>query len=66
MKDCQESEELRSRCREKNDRAGQAKLDELFMKEQRNPQTLCQLLAQIRLLKEKANSVSDAKEFSSS
>ena len=47
-KDCQEIEELRRRCCEESDRARQAKLDELSMMQQRDPQTVSQLLAQMR------------------
>ena len=62
-KDCQEIEELRRRCCEESDRARQAKLDELSMMQQRDPQTVSQLLAQMRESQDKANSLSDAREF---
>ena len=62
-KHCQEIAELRSRCYEESDKARQAKFDELSMTQQRNPQTVSQLLAQIRGSQEKANSFSDAREF---
>ena len=62
-KDCQKIEEVRSRCHEEGDKARQAKLYELSMMQQRNPQTVSQLLAQIRELQDKVNSVSDATEF---
>ena len=53
-KDCREIEELRSRCCEECDKARQAKLDELSMIQQRNPQTVSQLLAQMRKLQGKS------------
>ena len=62
-KDCQEIEELRRRCCEESDRARQAKLDALSMMQQRDPQTVSQLLAQMRESQDKANSLSDAREF---
>ena len=62
-KDCQEIEELRRRCCEESDRARQAKLDELSMMQQRDPQTVSQLLAQMRESQDKVNSLSDAREF---
>ena len=62
-KDGQEIEELRRRCCEESDRARQAKLDELSVMQQRDPQTVSQLLAQMRESKDKANSLSDAREF---
>ena len=62
-KDCQEIEELRRRCCEESDRARQAKLDELSMMQQRDPQTVSQLLAQMRESHGKANSLSDARDF---
>ena len=62
-KDCQDIEELRRRCCEESDRARQAKLDELSMMQQRDPQTVSQLLAQMRESHGKVNSLSDAREF---
>ena len=62
-KDCQEIEELRRRCCEESDRALQSKLDELSMMQQRDPQTVSQLLAQMRESQDKVNSLSDAREF---
>ena len=62
-KDCQEIEELRRRCCEGSDRARQPKLDELSMMQQRDPQTVSQLLAQMRESQDKVNSLSDAREF---
>ena len=53
-KDCREIEELRRRCCEESDKARQAKLDELSMIQQRNPQTVSQLLAQMRKLQGKS------------
>ena len=61
--DCHRIEELRRRCYEESDRARKAKLYELSMKQQTDPQTVSQLLAQKRVLQEKAKSLSDAKEF---
>ena len=43
-KDGQEIEELRRRCCEESDRARQAKLDELSVMQQRDPQTVSQTL----------------------
>ena len=62
-KDSQEIEELRRRCCEESDRARQAKLDELSMMQQRDPQTVSQLLAQMRESQDKVNSLSDTREF---
>ena len=39
-RDCQEIEELRRICCEETDRARQARIDELFMQQQRNPTTM--------------------------
>ena len=39
-KDCQEIEELRRICCEETDRAGQARIDELSMHQERNPTTV--------------------------
>ena len=60
---CQEIEELRRRCCEESDRVRQAKLDELAMMQERDPQTVSQLLAQMRESQDKVNSLSDAREF---
>ena len=62
-KDCQEIEELRRRCCEESDRARQPKLDELSVMQQREPQTVSQLLAQMREPQDKVNSLSDAREL---
>ena len=62
-RDCQEIEELRRICCEKKDRARQAKIDELSMQQERNPTTASHLMAQIRELQNKVNSLSDAREF---
>ena len=62
-KDCQDIEELRRRCCEESDRARQAKKDELSMMQQRDPQTVSQLLAQMRESQDKVNSLSDVREF---
>ena len=61
-KDCQATEEFGSRCYEESDKAQQAKLDELSMMQQRDPQTASQLLAQMRESQDKVNSLSDARE----
>ena len=52
-KDCREIEVLRTRCYEESDKARLTKLDELSMKQQRNPRAVSQLLAQIRELRDK-------------
>ena len=54
---------LRRHCCEESDRARQAKLDELSVMQQRDPQTVSQLLAQMRESQDKVNSLSDAREF---
>ena len=61
--DCQEVEELRSICCEEADRARQARSDELSMQQERNLTTVGQMMAQIRELQNKVNSLSDAREF---
>ena len=60
---CQEIEELRRICCEEIDRARQAKHDELSMYQESNPTTVSQLLTQIQDLQNKANSLSDTREF---
>ena len=62
-RDCQEIEELRSICCEEANRARQARNDELSMQQERNPATVSQVVAQIRDLQNKVNSLSDAREF---
>ena len=62
-RDCQEIEELRSICCEEADRARQARSDELSMQQERNPTTVSQMMAKIRELQNKVNSLSDAREF---
>ena len=62
-RDCQELEELRRICCEETDRARQATIDELSMHQERNPSTVSQLMAQLRELPNKVNSLSDAREF---
>ena len=62
-KDCHEIEELRRDCCEEKDRARQARSDELSMQQGRNPTTVSQMMAQILELQNKANSLSDAREF---
>ena len=62
-RECQEIEELRRiRCDEP-DRARQARIDELSMHQERNPTIVSQMMAQIRELQNKENSLSDAREF---
>ena len=56
-------EEFRRICCEETDRARQAIIDELSMHQERNPTILSQLMAQIRELQNKVNSLSDAREF---
>ena len=46
--DCQEIEELRRRCCEENDGARQAKLDEWSLQQERDLDTVSQLLTQIQ------------------
>ena len=62
-RDCQEIEELRRSCCEETDRAGQARIDEMSMHQERNPTTVSKLMAQIRESQNRVNSLSDAKEF---
>ena len=59
----QEIEELLRICCEESNRARQARIDELSMHQERNPTTVSQLLAQIRELQKKVNSLSDAREY---
>ena len=47
----------------KRKKAQQAKLDELSLKQQKSPQTVSQLMAQIRELQDKVNSLADARDF---
>ena len=63
-KDCWEFEELRNRCYEVSDKARQTKLDGLSMKQQRNPHTVSQLLAQKRELQNKVKFLVWCKRFS--
>ena len=62
-KDCQEIEALRIICCEEADRARQARIDELSLRQERNPTTVSQLLTQIQDLQNKVNSLSDTREF---
>ena len=62
-RDCQEIEELRRICCEETDRARQAKSEELSLQQRRNPTTVSQMMAQIRDVQNKVNSLSDAREF---
>ena len=57
VRDCQEIEELRRICCEETDRARQARIDELSLRPERNPTTVSQLMAQIRELQNKINSL---------
>ena len=59
-KDYRELGALRDCCYQESDKARRARLDELSMRQQRNPQTVNQLMAQIRELQDKVNSLSDA------
>ena len=62
-RDCQAVEELRRICCEETDRARQARIDELSVRQERNPTTVSQLLTQIQDLQNNVNSLSDAKEL---
>ena len=62
-KDFQEIEELRRTCCEEADRARQARIDELFVHQERNPETVRQLMTRIQDLQNKVNSLSDSREF---
>ena len=62
-RDCQGIEELRRIFCEEASRARQARIDELFMHQERNPATVSQLTAQIRELQNKVNSLFDARAF---
>ena len=63
MQDWEEIEELKSICREKADRARQAKIEE-FARQERNPTTVSQLMAQILEFQNKVNSLSpDTREI---
>ena len=61
VRDCQEIEELRRICCEEKDRARQARIGELSVHQERNPPTVSQLLAQIRDVQNKVNSLSYAR-----
>ena len=61
-KDCQEIEELRRICCEETDQASHAIIDELSVRQERNPATVSQL-AQNRELQNKVNSLSDARQL---
>ena len=56
-RDCQEIEELSRICCEETDQARQVRIEELPMQQQRNPTTLNQMMAQIRDLQKKVNSL---------
>ena len=46
-KDCQEIAKLKRICCEETDRARQARIEDLFMHQERNPTTVSQLLTRI-------------------
>ena len=62
-KDCRGIEEFVRICCEETDRARQARIDELFMHQEKNPTTVSQLLTQIRDLRNKVNSMPETIEF---
>ena len=62
-RNCKEIEELKRFCCEETDRARQARIDELSLHQERNPTTVSQLMAQIRELQNRVNSLSDAREL---
>ena len=62
-RDCQEIEELRKICCEETHQARQARSEGLSLQQQKNPATVNQMMAQIQDLQNKANSLSDAREF---
>ena len=59
----QEIEELRRICCEETDRVRQLRIEELSMQQERDPTTVSQLLSQIRALQNKANSLSEERDF---
>ena len=63
-RDCQEIAELRRICCEETDQARKQEL-KLSMQQQRNPTTVSQMMAKIRELQNKVNSLSDARELRS-
>ena len=60
---CQEIEEIRRICWEGTDRARHLKFDELSVQQERDPNTVSQLLTVIQDLHNKLNSLSDARDF---
>ena len=62
-KTCQEIQELRRICCEETNRVRQLRIDELSIQQERGPTTVCQLLSQIRGLQNKANSLSEERDF---
>ena len=62
-RDCQENEELRRICCEEIEQARQGRSEELSLQQRRNPTTVSQMMAQIQDLQNKANSLSNAREF---
>ena len=56
-------EDLRRICCEETEQAKHARSDELSMQQQWNPTTVSQMMAQIREIQNKVNSLSDAREF---
>ena len=62
-RDCQETEELRRICCAEADRARQLKYDEPSTQKEDNPSAVNQFMVQIQELQDKANFLTDAKEF---
>ena len=56
-RDCHEIEELSRICCEETDQARQVRIEELSMQQQKNPATVSQMMAQIRDLQKKVNSL---------
>ena len=63
MKICREVEELRRKCCEEIEETRRARSEELYLQQRRNPTTVSQMMAHIRDLQNKVNSMSDAREF---
>ena len=59
----QEIEELRRICHEETNRVRNLKIEELSPRQERDPATVSQLLAQILDFQNQANSLADAREF---
>ena len=60
---CQDIEEIRRICWEEPDRARHLKFDDLSVEQERDPNTVSQLLTVIQDLHNKVNSLSDARDF---